>query len=94
MADKSDDDARVRALLNKAPQGAATPRLARNAVVRARRVVGQKDTLVFLLVKIWAALARVLAPFFAAFAEKQASHGGRHGRSTRKPRPFNSTEFQ
>ena len=42
------------------------------AVSRARREVGQRDTLAFALVRIWAALARLLAPLFAFFGEKQA----------------------
>ncbi len=42
------------------------------AVSRARRQVGQRDTLAFALVRIWAALARLLAPLFAFFGEKQA----------------------
>ncbi len=42
------------------------------AASRARRQVGQRDTLAFALVRIWAALARLLAPLFAFFGEKQA----------------------
>ncbi len=42
------------------------------AVSRARREVGQRDTLAFALVRIWAVLARLLAPLFAFFGEKQA----------------------
>ncbi|MGB5163831.1 MAG: hypothetical protein WBN09_00965 [Woeseiaceae bacterium] len=42
------------------------------AVSRARRQVGQRDTLTFALVRIWAALARMLAPFFALLGERQA----------------------
>ena len=42
------------------------------AVSRARQQVGQRDTLSFALVKIWAAFARMLAPLFARFGEHQA----------------------
>ena len=48
------------------------PSRARSAVSRARRQVGQRDTLAFALVRIWSALARLLAPLFAYFGEKQA----------------------
>ena len=44
----------------------------RLVVSRARRQVGQRDTLAFALVRIWAALARLLAPVFARFGEVQA----------------------
>ena len=42
------------------------------AVSRARRQVGQRDTLTFALFRIWAALERMLAPFFALLGEQQA----------------------
>ncbi len=48
------------------------PSRALSAVSRARRQVGQRDTLAFALVRIWAALARLLAPLFAFLGEKQA----------------------
>ncbi len=43
-----------------------------SAISRARRQTGQRDTLAFALVRIWAVLARLLAPLFAFFGEKQA----------------------
>lgn len=42
------------------------------AVSRARRQVGQRDTLAFALVRVWSVLAGLLAPLFAFFGEKQA----------------------
>ena len=42
------------------------------AVSRARRQVGQRDTMGFALVRLWAVLVRLLAPFFAYFGERQA----------------------
>lgn len=48
------------------------PSRALSAVSRARRQVGQRDTLAFALVRVWSVLARLLAPFFAFFGEKQA----------------------
>ena len=52
------------------------------AISRARRQVGQRDTLAFAMGKIWSVLAKLLAPLFAAFASRQAaaiyqSSGGR-----------------
>ena len=38
--------------------------LSRKAVVRVRQRVGERDTLAFALVRIWAALARLLSTFF------------------------------
>ena len=41
---------------------------------KVRTSQGQKDTLGFVLIGIWAALARVLAPFFAGLAKKHAQN--------------------
>ena len=68
----------------------ASPRT-RLAVSRARRQVGQRDTLAFALVRIWAALARLLAPFFARFGEHQASAVYKHANSA-GIRPANHRE--
>ena len=62
------------------------------AASRARRQVGQRDTLAFALVRIWSVLARLLAPLFAFFGEKQArtiyqntsGPAGRAGRDDKK----------
>ena len=59
----------------------ATSSRTRVAVSRARRQVGQRDTLSFALVRIWAALARLLAPFFARFGEHQAKAVYKHANS-------------
>ncbi len=48
------------------------PSRALSAVSRARRQVGQRDTLAFALVRVWSVLARLLAPLFTFFGEKQA----------------------
>ena len=47
-------------------------RRTRLALSRARRQIGQRDTFSFALVKIWAVLAKLVAPFFATLSEKQA----------------------
>ena len=54
------------------------------AVSRARRQVGQRDTLAFALVRVWSVLARLLAPVFAFFGEKQAQAVYQHAAG--KPR--------
>ena len=41
---------------------------------KARSSQSQKETLGFVLVKLWAALAKVLAPLFAGLAKRHASH--------------------
>ena len=60
------------------------------AVSRARRQVGQRDTLAFALVRVWSVLARLLAPVFAFFGEKQAQAVYRQGAGKRQ----SNTEIQ
>ncbi len=69
----------IRRLMQAGLDEEASPTRTRLAVSRARRQVGQRDTLAFALVRIWAALARLLAPLFARLHEKQAS--AMHARS-------------
>ncbi len=54
------------------------------AVSRARRQVGQRDTLAFALVRIWAVLAKLLAPLFAFLGERQAEAQWRTGGARRR----------
>lgn len=72
MEEEPIDDHDVRELL--AGPGAVTGRKKLTSMVlrRARSQTGQRDVLLFVLVKIWAALAKVVAPFFAFLGEKQA----------------------
>lgn len=42
------------------------------AVSRARRQVGQRDTIGFALFRLWAVLAGLMAPMFASLGEHQA----------------------
>lgn len=67
--DENDD---IRQLLSGADINEHDPNRAKRVMNRARRQVGQRDTLTFALVKIWATLAKLLAPFFAIVGEKQA----------------------
>lgn len=62
----------IRRIMQAGMDGTESPSRVRSAVSRARRQVGQRDTLAFLLVRIWSALARMLAPMFAFIGEKQA----------------------
>ena len=68
--------------------------LSRKAVVRVRQRVGERDTLAFALVRIWAALARLLSPFFARFGEAQARalHNRDLGRRVARKSTTNSTD--
>ena len=54
------------------------------AVGRARRQVGQRDTLAFALVRLWAVLAKMLAPVFAFLGERQAEAQWRAGDARRR----------
>ncbi len=62
----------IRRLMQTGMDEDQTPSRALSAVSRARRQVGQRDTLAFALVRIWAVLARLMAPLFALLGEKQA----------------------
>ena len=44
---------------------------------RVRTSVGQRDSLLFAIVKIWAAIAEMLAPVFAQLGERQAATAAR-----------------
>lgn len=43
------------------------------AIKRGRTSLGQQQTMSFMLIKIWVAVAKILAPLFAGMAKKQAS---------------------
>ena len=62
----------IRQLMRSGMKAEGSRTRALRAVSRARREVGQRDTLGFALFRLWAVLARLLAPFFAFFGERQA----------------------
>ena len=62
----------IRRLMQEGMDDDESPSRALSAVSRARRQVGQRDTLAFALVGIWSVLARLLAPLFAFIGRKQA----------------------
>ena len=72
MKQSEDNDPRIRDLIGYSGERSDSPRLTRAAVIRARRQVGNRDTIVFAFVRIWAVLAKILAPFFAVFGTKHA----------------------
>lgn len=45
----------------------------RQGMRRTRTSLGQQQTLALVLVKIWVAVSKVLAPFFAGMAKRQAA---------------------
>jgi hypothetical protein len=53
---------------------------------KARRQAGQRDTISFALIRIWAVLARLLAPLFAAFDRRQAAAIHKHSARRKIPR--------
>lgn len=83
----------VRRLLNAGLNDETSSSRVSTALGRARRQVGQRDTLTFALVRIWAVLARLLAPVFATVSERQARALHKHGASSRSlPRRKNNRD--
>ena len=79
MADNDD----IRELLQGDQLAGRDRRQTSLALRRARRQVGQRDTLALALVRIWAVLARILAPFFAAFGQHQTQALGTVTKNTK-----------
>ena len=80
MEKETVDELRVRQLLGSNGQPPGRKKLTKAVMRRARSRAGQRDVMVFALVKIWAAFAKVVAPFFAFLGAKQAE-AGRQGSS-------------
>ena len=76
-SDNGDDQ--LKQLLNVESQAADTKRVEK-VLRRARASVGQRDTMVFALVRVWSTLAELLAPFFALLAQRtaEAKHSNKH----------------
>ena len=62
----------IRQLMRSGMENEGGRTRALRAVSQARRQVGQRDTMGFALFRLWAVLARLLAPFFVFFGERQA----------------------
>jgi len=83
----------IRQLMQTGMEVEATRTRALRAVSLARRQVGQRDTMGFALFRIWAVLARLLAPLFAFFGERQAQTIYRH-QSSRPVSPGSGTDSE
>jgi len=75
------NDDELAALLNGPPPERADPQQdeepsdrIQQGLKKARTSQSQKETLGFVLVSLWATLAKVLAPLFAGLAKRHASH--------------------
>lgn len=75
------NDDELAALLNGPPSEKTSTRQTESpsdriqqGLKKARTSQSQKETLGFVLVSLWAALARVLAPLFAGLAKRHAGH--------------------
>lgn len=67
-----EDEDQIRKLLRVTPPtGTKTP-LTDKVIRRARAGVGQRDTLLFAIVRIWTVVAELLAPIFAQLAARHA----------------------
>ena len=67
-----EEDDRIRELLKVTPSPESRNPLTDKVLRRARAGVGQRDTLLFAIVRIWTVIAELLAPVFAQLAERQA----------------------
>ena len=76
---------RLRSKLAVPPDSGADDLRVTRAVRRARAAVGQRDTVLFALVRIWASLAQILAPLFARLARMQQA-SGQKGPVSRPPK--------
>lgn len=77
-------DKDIKALLlgnNTDVENNAAGRQRQKAITRARVTMAQRDTILFAFIKIWATIAEMLAPLFAAFATKHARHSRPASRS-------------
>ena len=82
----SNDDQDIKQLLQtRVDEQEQISPLAR-ALKQARANVAQRDTLAFAVVRMWTALAALLAPLFAAFAKSQAQ--ALHGRRPPRNKPI------
>ncbi len=84
MSDSNENE-RLRSKLAVPPDSGADDLRVIRAVRRARAAVGQRDTVLFALVRIWASLAQILAPLFARLARMQQVRG-QQGPVTRPPK--------
>ena len=72
-----EDNEQVRELLKGGKLATANTTLTSKVMRRARASVGQRDTLLFAIVRIWTVIAELLAPIFAQIAARQAEFSAR-----------------
>jgi len=80
------DEQEIRELMKTGLDDRSSSARVSTVLVRARRQAGQRDTISFALIRIWAVLARLLAPFFAAFNRRQAAAIHKHSARRNIPR--------
>jgi|GEM_PF-4255252 len=66
------DEQKIRRLMQAGIDAEQPTKRVSTVLGKVRRQTGQRDTISFALFRIWAVLARLLAPLFAAFGEQQA----------------------
>jgi hypothetical protein len=80
------DEQQIRALMKAGLDEQPCSARVSTVLGKARRQVGQRDTISFALIRIWAALARLVAPLFAAFDRRQAAAIHKHSARRNIPR--------
>lgn len=79
----SEDD--IRRLMKAGIEEGGSRKRVATALGRARRQVGQRDTIAFAMVNIWTVLARLIAPIFAAISVRQAAAIHQHSAGRKGP---------
>lgn len=68
-----DSEVEIRRLMEVKPDEKPTSNRLSQVLRRASAGVGQRDSILFAVVKIWTSIAEMLAPIFAQFAERKAA---------------------
>jgi len=85
--DNVEDDEKIRQLLKVQPPGGTKTGLTDKVMRRTRAGVGQRDTLLFAIVRIWKVIAELLAPLFAQLAVRQATLAAGRSSNDSTPKP-------
>ncbi|MEM7278300.1 MAG: hypothetical protein AAF385_09255 [Pseudomonadota bacterium] len=68
-----DPETEIRRLMAVQPDDESKNTRLSQVLKRTRAGVGQRDSILFAVVKIWTTIAEMLAPIFAQFAERKAA---------------------